>query len=225
MYILKCSNINLISQKDHILKNVNLKIKYRSFGAIVGRNGAGKSTLMNIISGLTKPSSGSIICSSRIFHMPQNNSTNMSFPMSAVEFVKTGRLSSTKFHFDAIDHADALNCMTMLGMSEKKNHQINKLSGGEFKKILIARGFMSGASIFLLDEPLCGVDAKSCKSILRYLKDFAKRQNITVLIISHHHEFLTTEIVDSIYVMEEGQLKEQAVTKYTKHKMLETIPC
>lgn len=207
MLSIKCNNISFSYTKElTVLKNVDLEILQGSFNIITGSNGTGKSTLMNIMSKKMAPSSGTIICNDKIFFMEQFPDINKNFPISVLQFVLLGRITNLTFCFNKQDIKDAEHCLKTLNILDLKDKNIDKLSGGQEKKILLARGIMSKAKIFLLDEPLCGIDAQSRVFVLHYIEKLSKIYNITIVMITHHNEHANLKITGKHFIMNNGKL-------------------
>ncbi|MCK5788120.1 MAG: ATP-binding cassette domain-containing protein [Chlamydiia bacterium] len=218
MYILKCSNISYSINNFKILDDINIKVLPNTINAIIGINGSGKTSFMNILAGHTKATYGEVFSEKKVFHMPQHNEIDINFPISVIDFVLLGLLTNKKFSFTDKDVFNARSCMQTLGLGNIANKRINALSGGQLKRVLLARGIVSGASLFLLDEPLCGIDNASVISTLAYLKQCVIDSGITIIMITHHHQHINNCWADKIYKMEDGKLiniDEEAICSKT----------
>ncbi|MEM1356056.1 MAG: ABC transporter ATP-binding protein [Planctomycetota bacterium] len=166
--------------------------------AIVGPNGAGKSTLIKACLGLVPRASGVVAfwgrpyskVRSRVGYVPQRESVDWDFPVSALDVVCMGRyrrigwcLPVTRRHKRA-----ALDCMDRVGMRPYANRQISQLSGGQQQRVFLARALAQEADLYVMDEPFAGVDAATEKAIVEVLRAL-RSQGKTVLVV--HHDIQT----------------------------------
>ncbi len=187
-------NVSVYYNNVCALSNINLTITEKDFLGIIGPNGSGKSTLLKVIAGIIKPSSGSInlfenpiykSCSS-IGYVPQYLKFDREFPINVKEVVLMGRLKKNKklfFNFTENDNKITMKILKDLDIYNLKNRQINKLSGGQLQKVLIARALAVKPKIILLDEPTASLDVHSKNNIYSLLKELNK--NITIILVSH----------------------------------------
>lgn len=190
---------NITVNYDHIeaISSLSLTVEKGDFIAIVGPNGGGKSTLIKAVLGLVKPSTGCVCykCNNKgdkdleIGYVPQISEINRSFPITVKEAVITGVLPKklSLFHrYSKEDMEKVDSVLEKVGMLELKNRQIGELSGGEFKKVLIARSLLTDPDVLLLDEPNAMIDLKSQKQILELLKELSS--SITIMMVTHSLE-------------------------------------
>lgn len=178
------------------LKDTNIDIPYKTFTGVIGMNGSGKSTLFKVIMGLTQPTSGSVlVCGDptktaqkhgHVAYVPQSELVDWSFPVSVAEVVMMGR-AGTQNVFKTPkkeDHAHVERALTEVNMLEFKDRQIGALSGGQKKRVFVARALAQGADILLLDEPFAGLDATSEKALLALFISL-KEQGKTIILATH----------------------------------------
>ncbi|WP_418185166.1 metal ABC transporter ATP-binding protein [Aliarcobacter vitoriensis] len=175
-------------QKTDVLENVNLAIKNNDFLAIIGPNGGGKSTLLKLILGLLPIQNGTIeknIKTSEVGYVPQNTNLNIDFPITALEVVLMGHISSKKrfFGYSKDEIACALTSLEQVGMKDFSNKKIGDLSGGQRQRVFIARALCSNPKIMLLDEPTASIDVKGQQEIYELLKELNK--SICIVVVSH----------------------------------------
>lgn len=186
--------------KNKVLDNVFLDIPLQSRTAIIGANGAGKSTFIKSILGLIKKEKGDVkilgndIKSTKqnVAYVPQKDSVNWDFPISVYDVVMMGRYphmksfaKADKKDYDCVN--DALNEM---GILDLKNRQISNLSGGQKQRVFLARALAQDAAIYILDEPLTGVDVKTEDIIA---DEFKKMQEMGKTVLAVHHNIYTLE--------------------------------
>lgn len=178
------------------LQNTTIEIPYQTFTGVIGMNGAGKSTLFKVIMGLATPSSGSVtICGDptktaqkhgHVAYVPQSESVDWHFPISVEEVVMMGRAGTQNILKvpKPGDHDHVTRALNEVGMSEFKDRQIGELSGGQKKRVFVARALAQGADILLLDEPFAGLDATSEKALLELFISL-REQGKTVILATH----------------------------------------
>ncbi|NLN87885.1 MAG: ABC transporter ATP-binding protein [Syntrophomonadaceae bacterium] len=187
---------NLTVQYGNILalQDVDLQIASGDFVGIIGPNGSGKTSLLKSILGLVKPKSGHVSvlgmspqeARSQMGYVPQTTNIDREFPITVREAVLMGRLVGRTglFHrYDQADHTVVAHYLRRLEINELTDRQIGQLSGGQLKRVLIARALVVEPRILLLDEPTAGVDAHSSSEIYELLRDL--NQSMTIVIVTH----------------------------------------
>jgi ABC-type Mn2+/Zn2+ transport system ATPase subunit len=176
------------------ISNIDLTLAAGSLTAIFGPNGGGKSTLIKCIAGLLQPWSGDIqvfgasvgVHAKRVAYVPQAEQVDWSFPISVDEVVMMGRTPSlgplrrpSSVDRDAV--ADALQRVDMLPLARR---QIGELSGGQRRRVFLARALAADPLLYLLDEPVTGVDPTTQEKIMNLLEAEAARGR-TVVATTH----------------------------------------
>ena len=211
---LEVKNITKSYSKKKILDNVSLNLDRGESVALLGPNGAGKTSLFYIVMGLIKSDSGSIII---------NNDNISELPMYRRSKLGLGYLPQESSIFRGMNVEQ--NILAVLEKTKKTNEEKNKtlekllsefgiehirhanslsLSGGERRRLEIARCLASNPSFILLDEPLAGIDPIAIKDVKNLIQNLKKR-NIGVLITDHNVKS-TLEIVDRAYIIFEGKV-------------------
>jgi manganese/zinc/iron transport system ATP- binding protein len=178
--------------------SVDARIPDESMTAIVGPNGAGKSTLLKAVLGIVPVLSGSVSifgqplksARSRLAYVPQRASVDWDFPTRVIDVVMMGLYRELgllrpvrKKHTEK-----ALACLERVGMQDFALRQIGQLSGGQQQRVFLARALAQEADLYLLDEPLAGVDAATEKAVINVLKSL-KSERRTVICV--HHDLAT----------------------------------
>jgi ABC-type Mn2+/Zn2+ transport system ATPase subunit len=176
------------------ISNVDVVLQAGSLTAIFGPNGGGKSTLIKCVAGLIRPWTGSIEVfgapvgeyAKRVAYVPQAEQLDWSFPISVDEVVMMGRTPALgplrrpgSADRDAV--ADALQRVDMLGLARR---QIGELSGGQRRRVFLARALAADPLLYLLDEPVTGVDPTTQEKIMNLLEAEAARGR-TVVATTH----------------------------------------
>ena len=188
MDLINIKNLFFKYQKTEVLENVNLTIKDDDFLAIIGPNGGGKSTLLKLILGLLPLQSGTIeknIENNQVGYVPQNTNLNIDFPITALEVVLMGHISSKKrlFGYSKDEISCAIESLNQVGMKDFANKKIGDLSGGQRQRVFIARALCSNPKIMLLDEPTASIDVQGQQEIYELLRELNK--TICIVVVSH----------------------------------------
>ena len=176
------------------IEAVDLRVPVGEIVGLIGPNGAGKSTLFKSILGLVTPLRGEALAFGRpvaeardeIAYMPQVDEVDWSFPVSVTDVVLMGRYHGARpFHrWDRDDRRLAREAIARVGLAEMAARQVGQLSGGQRRRVLMARAIARGARLLLLDEPFAGLDAAVQHDLIAVLDDLAK-EGRSVLVATH----------------------------------------
>lgn len=176
------------------LDNTNFKIEKGELVVMVGPSGAGKTTTLNILGGMDSATSGEVIVDSRQVTKLKNKELiqyrredigfvfqfyNLVQNLTAKENVEL----ATQICKHALEPEEILE---KVGLQDRKNNFPSQLSGGEQQRVAIARAIAKNPKLLLCDEPTGALDYKTGKQILKILQDTAKKEHMTVLIITHN---------------------------------------
>lgn len=217
MKVLEVRNLNIVYQnnekKYEALKDINFSLDFGDFLCIVGNNGAGKSTLVKSILGLIRPTSGVVIFKnfkkSEISYVPQFNSIFTSMPITAKEVVLTGTLRPNFFScfYSKSIKTKVLKCSRILKIEDLLSCKLSNLSGGQIKKVLLARALCLEPKILVLDEPCANLDEKSSLEFYDILKKLNRTNNITIIIVIHDVDY-AKKLGTRILFLERGKIKQ-----------------
>jgi ABC-type Mn2+/Zn2+ transport system ATPase subunit len=187
-------NVRAGYQRRAVLNDVTFSVASGELVAIVGPNGAGKSTLLKVLAGLLRPSDGSVSVLGqnpgrqplRVAYLPQAEAVDWSFPVSVRDVVLMGRYRHAGWlrRPTRADSATAERALEMVGMRDLANRQIGELSGGQQRRAFVARSLAHDPAVYLLDEPVTGVDPATEDDLMRILADECARGK-TVLASTH----------------------------------------
>lgn len=196
--LIHVEDLTVAYSEQPVLWDVDLNIPENVRCAVVGPNGAGKSTLIKAIMGLIKPLSGYVSLwgenlksvRKRIAYVPQASSVNWDFPTTVLDVVTMGRYPALGlFRKPGKKEKElALSALKALELTDFKDRQISQLSGGQKQRVFIARALCQNADLYIMDEPLAGVDETSEKIIIQKMVDF---QNEGKTVIAVHHDLNT----------------------------------
>ena len=199
--------------------NVSLKAESDSFICITGESGSGKSTLLNILTGLLSPDSGEIwldgvnLCAlkdeeltnlrnSKIGYIPQGNSLLYNFSVLD-NVLLPWHLTHKKEKNDNIKEI-ARELLAKTGIGDLESENPRNLSGGEARRVAIARSLITSPQILIADEPTADLDPKNTDEIIQLLEK-VHNQSVLVIIATHDRQILPC--ANHHFVMDNGQLK------------------
>ena len=192
--------------------NINLNIDEGELVIIVGASGAGKTTLLNLIGGMDTLSDGEIIVDKK--NLSKMNEKELTkYRRDDVGFVfqfynlipNLTSIENVELASEiAKDNMDAEKALDEVGLSHRKNSFPSQLSGGEQRRVAIARAIAKNPKLLLCDEPTGALDYKTGKSILKLLQDTAKNLNTTVIIITHNGAI--KDIADKVFELKDGTI-------------------
>jgi len=162
------------------LSDVSLQVARGSLLAVVGPNGAGKSTLLKVMAGLLRPFSGSVRilgepvgrAARRVAYLPQAEAVDWQFPVAVGDVVMMGRypLIGIGRRPSAADREHVEHALQTVRMHDLRSRQIGALSGGQRRRVFLARAIAAEPDLFLLDEPVTGVDATTQEELMDVLE-------------------------------------------------------
>jgi manganese/iron transport system ATP-binding protein len=193
------------------LRDASFELRGGSICALVGVNGSGKSTLFKAIMGLLEPSSGEVRVGSGtvrqalkqnlIAYVPQAEEVDWSFPVSVWDVVLMGRYGYMNFMRipRAEDRRIAEESLVRLGMQDFRERQIGELSGGQRKRVFLARALAQRGRVILLDEPFTGVDVTTESAIIALLREL--REEGHIMLVSTHNLGSVPEFCDHVVLI------------------------
>jgi len=176
------------------LSDVSLTVASGSLLAVIGPNGAGKSTLLKLIAGLIRPTSGQLTvlggppgsAARSIAYLPQAEAVDWEFPVTVNEVVMMGRYARLGFGRQPgrQDRERVAAALETVGMADAVDRQIGALSGGQRRRVFLARAIAADPELYLLDEPVTGVDVRTQEDLMDVLEAEA-RSGKTVIATTH----------------------------------------
>lgn len=188
------------------LIDASFAIPRGTIAALVGVNGAGKSTLFKVIMGFLPAAAGEIgvlgqtvqqaIKAGIVAYVPQAEEVDWSFPVLVEDVVMMGRYGHMGLlrRPKAADHAAVTDALARVGMSDFRDRQIGELSGGQRKRVFLARALAQNGQVILLDEPFTGVDVQTEEAIIALLQEL--RDEGRVMLVSTHNLGSVPEFCD-----------------------------
>lgn len=188
------------------LRDTSFAVPTGTITGLVGVNGAGKSTIFKAIMGFVPVAQGRITVLGRsvrealrgnlVAYVPQAEEVDWSFPVLVEDVVMMGRYGHMGFfrHPRPADHAAVTSALGRVGMTDYRLRQIGELSGGQRKRVFLARALAQEARVILLDEPFTGVDVQTEEAIIALLREM--RAEGRVMLVSTHNLGSVPEFCD-----------------------------
>ena len=190
-------NYNLNGNDIRVLKNINFEIKKNERVAIIGESGSGKTSLLMLMSGLEKPTTGSI------FFQNQDFSKISEEKKTAIRKQKIGLVFQQFYlipNYTALENVifpmqinkisnekeKANLILADIGLDHRKNNLPSELSGGEQQRVAIARAISFNPEIILADEPTGNLDRKNTELVSNLLLDYSKKKKISLVLVTHN---------------------------------------
>ncbi len=216
--------LSVIYSNGHkALDNASFSIPRQSITALVGINGSGKSTLFKAIMGFVKSSGGRIelfggsvkdaLKANLVAYVPQTEEIDWDFPVLVKDVVMMGRYGHMGFLKipNDNDYEIVKDSLKKVGMLELENRQISELSGGQRKRVFLARALAQQSEIILMDEPFTGIDVNTEEEIMELLREMKAEGK--VMLISTHNLGSVPEFCDRTILLNRTVLAEGETTK------------
>jgi len=184
-----------------VLKDINVFIHKGEFVSIMGPSGSGKSTLLYLIGGLDKPTSGCIkVNGKEISKMKDKDESSMRRKEIGFVFQFYNLIPNLSVEENVLlpilldgkkikDYKDELNeILTIVGLSDRRDHTPKELSGGQQQRVAIARALINEPEIILADEPIGNLDSKTGTEVMELLKTINKQRRRTIVQVTHSKE-------------------------------------
>lgn len=199
----------------YALNRVNLTIEKGEFVAVVGTSGSGKSTLLNMLGGLDRPTSGSVIVDGKaiftlkdeeltIFRRRKIGFVFQNYNLVPVLNVQENIALPVELDGQELDQAYVSSIIETLGLENKLQNLPGNLSGGQQQRVAIARALSAKPAIILADEPTGNLDSKTSQDVLGLLKVTSQKFSQTIVMITHNEEI--AQLADRIIRIEDGKI-------------------
>lgn len=231
---IEVNNLSVVYNDGFVaIEDINFKLTQGTICALIGMNGSGKSTLFKSIMGLVKPSSGEVKLANTsinsalkqniVSYVPQSEEIDWNFPISVWDTVMMGRYGYMNFLRipKEEDKQKVLSALKEVGMEGFSHKQIGELSGGQKKRVFIARALAQESKIVLLDEPFTGIDVKTEMSIMEILKKL--RAKGCLILISTHNLGTIQDFCDQVILLNRKLLAYGSTKQVFTKENLEII--
>jgi len=212
--VLEVSNLDVFYGKSQALRGVSLRVDDGEIVALVGANGAGKTTLLNTISGLLRPSAGSVeFLGQRIDRMAPHKIMGLGIcqipegrrlftDMTVQDNLEMGAYTSQAWKRRKETLEEVYQIFPVL--KDRRKQSAKKLSGGEGQMVAIGRGLMSNPRLCMFDEPSYGLAPRLLSGVLETIRHL-REEGITIFLVEQNVR-QTLETADRAYVLENGQV-------------------
>jgi len=222
--LVKLQDISRIYQKGQekveVLHKLNLEIQRGDFLALMGPSGSGKTTLLNLIGGLDKPTSGSVIVGGEPLHT-MSSGTLSTWRARHVGFIfqfynllpvltaqKNVELPLLLTNFSGKERAKrAATALSIVGLEDRAKHYPRELSGGQEQRVAIARAIVSDPTLLLCDEPTGDLDRETAGEILELLQALNRNHEKTIVMVTHDAQ--AAGFANHILHMDKGTLAKE----------------
>jgi putative ABC transport system ATP-binding protein len=198
--------------------DVSFDLPAGEFLALLGSSGSGKSTLLNLIAGLDRPTSGSVIVDnedlSKVSSLELARSRRQTVGMVFQSFNLLPRMTLEEnvelpLRLAEVERSDRAarvrESLERVGLGKRIGHRPSELSGGEQQRAAIARALVNRPKILLADEPTGNLDSATGESILTLLREIQKNPGMTIVMVTHERP-LAERFADRLAVMGDGKL-------------------
>ena len=216
MMILKTQDLTKTYGQHIAVNHVNLEIEKGSFTAILGPNGAGKSSTIQMLIGLSQPDSGSD-------HYAQEIKIGVVFQNSVLDEMLTVKenLQIRACQYKQVASGKVEELIDQLGLTNFSHQQYGSLSGGQKRRVDIARALLNNPDILFLDEPTTGLDIQTREAIWDLLNLLQEKQKMTVVLTTHYLD--EADSADQVYIVDHGQIIAQGTANQIKGKYAKNI--
>ncbi len=229
---IRARDVTITYRNGHTaLRDASFDIPSGTITALVGVNGAGKSTLFKAIMGFVPAAKGEIsvlgmpvkeaLARNIVAYVPQSEEVDWSFPVLVEDVVMMGRYGHMGFFRrpKKADHTAVTSALDRVNMAEFRHRQIGELSGGQRKRVFLARALAQEGQVILLDEPFTGVDVQTEDQIIDLLREM--RDERRVMLVSTHNLGSVPEFCDRTVLVKETVLAYGLTEETFTHDNLE----
>lgn len=197
--ILETQHLSKIYGNKRAVHDLNLQIEAGSFTAILGPNGAGKSTTIQMLTRLLQPTTGEILYNSNI-------KLGVVFQNSVLDDMLTVRenLDIRAGQYNRIDKGKVDSLIEQLGLKKFSTQLYGTSSGGQKRRVDIARALLNNPDVLFLDEPTTGLDIQTRKVIWDLIHHLQMKEKMTVILTTHYLD--EADDADMIYIVDYGQV-------------------
>jgi zinc transport system ATP-binding protein len=192
MPLIECQNVSFAYDDKPVVTGLNFAVEEGDYLCVAGENGSGKSTLIKGLLRLIRPFRGNLafepgLRPGEIGYMPQQAAAQRDFPAAVFEVVLSGRQNQRGFRpfYSRKDREIAAEHMRRLGMGELRRACFRERSGGQQRRVLLARALCAARKLLILDEPASGLDPLITADMYRLLAEINRELGMTVIMVSH----------------------------------------
>ena len=199
--------------KNQVLKDISLQITDGDFTVILGASGSGKSTFLNIISGLERPDSGSVVYGTRDItklsdgELTQFRKDNIGFIFQQYYLLPNMTVrQNVRMGADLAGNREYGEIITSVGLEDKAGKYPSELSGGEQQRVSVARALAKKPKVLFLDEPTGALDEQTGRQVLDYICKLHQEYGFTIVMVTHNQNI--AEMANTVVKMNSGKISE-----------------
>ena len=199
--------------KNQVLKGISLQIADGEFAVILGASGSGKSTFLNVISGLERPDSGSVVYGTSDItelsdgELTQFRKDNIGFIFQQYYLLPNMTVEkNVRMGAELAGNQKYQEIINAVGLEDKAKKYPSELSGGEQQRVSVARALAKMPKVLFLDEPTGALDEQTGRQVLDYICGLHKEYGFTVVMVTHNQNI--AEMADTVIKMNSGKISE-----------------
>lgn len=194
-----------------VVNHLNISIQSGTLTAVLGPNGAGKTTTISMLTGLLKPTSGTV-------EMTKGTKISMVFQQSILDdnlsVSENIMIRSRLYKSCSPKYIESL--IKTVGLTNLMNQKYGSLSGGQRRRVDIARALINQPDVLFLDEPTAGLDIQTREAIWQLLHSLQEKQQLTIILTTHYLE--EADHADEVYIIDHGSVITEGSAEEIKRK-------
>ena len=207
--------------KNQVLKGISLQIADGDFTVILGASGSGKSTFLNVISGLERPDSGSIVYGTSDItklsdgELTQFRKDNIGFIFQQYYLLPNMTVEkNVRMGADLANNREYQEIIAAVGLEDKAKKYPSALLGGEQQRVSVARALAKKPKVLFLDEPTGALDEQTGRQVLDYICKLHREYGFTIVMVTHNQNI--AEMANAVVRMNSGKISEVYINEKQK---------
>ncbi|HTY16476.1 MAG TPA: metal ABC transporter ATP-binding protein [Myxococcota bacterium] len=233
--VVRLAGVSVERQGRRVLEDISFSLDAGHFLGVVGPNGAGKTTLLRAMLGLVPIAAGRIEvfgrppggASPEVGYVPQRHAVAASFPATVRDVVMMGRLRRLGWleRPRAADRESVARSLARVGMQDRAERPIGRLSGGEQRRVMLAQALCSSQRLLVLDEPTIGLDLPAEQAFYALLRSLKEELGLTVIAVSHDLVALAAEADELVCINRSMHVHGNPEDVVHSHALREAYSC
>ncbi|MCL2792299.1 MAG: metal ABC transporter ATP-binding protein [Spirochaetaceae bacterium] len=222
--LINCQNTSFGYEGHTVVSSLNFSVTSGDFLLVAGENGSGKSTLVKGLLRLITPMQGTMVFGpefdqAKVGYLSQQAAAKQDFPAGVSEIVMSGNLGKKGFwpFYNKAEKHKAEENLQLLGIAGLKNRCFRELSGGQQRRVLLARSLCAADKLLVLDEPFAGLDPLISVELYQLLKKINRELGFTIIMVSHEIE--AADCATHVLHLQKKQLFFGSMEKYQQSEI------